>query len=81
MKCKSCQRGFNGMDGNGYQPCTCPPEPPAPPPCRLQCGACGFTASEPAYKHFCWTGILMASALLAIPAILFAAVIASWLRA
>jgi len=59
----------------------CPPEPPVPPPRRLQCAACGFTASEPEYRHFCWAGILMGAALLAIPAILLAASIAEWISA
>ncbi len=25
MKCDSCKKGFNGMNGMGYQPCSCPP--------------------------------------------------------
>lgn len=23
-RCESCRRGFNGRNGNGYQPCGCP---------------------------------------------------------
>lgn len=43
MKCNSCINGYNGRNGNGYQPCCCseppkipaecvvtPPEPPKP---------------------------------------------------
>lgn len=25
MKCNSCMKGYNGTNGNGYQPCSCPP--------------------------------------------------------
>lgn len=25
MKCSSCKNGFNGRNGNGYQPCSCKP--------------------------------------------------------
>ncbi len=31
-KCNSCEKGYNGRNGNGYQPCGC--RPPEPPPCR-----------------------------------------------
>jgi len=23
MECNSCKKGFNGRNGNGYQPCSC----------------------------------------------------------
>lgn len=23
-KCESCKNGYNGENGNGYQPCSCP---------------------------------------------------------
>lgn len=35
--CSSCKKGFNGKNGNGYQPCgrkRTPPSPPVPPPMR-----------------------------------------------
>lgn len=43
------------------------PPPPEPPPCRRQCGACGYTAPEPEYKHTCWYGISIISALALLP--------------
>lgn len=33
-KCNSCTKGYNGSNGNGYQPCSCRPKPPPPPPPR-----------------------------------------------
>ena len=36
QNCKSCRRGFNGQNGNGYMPCSCnketKPEYVPPPP-------------------------------------------------
>lgn len=31
-KCLSCVSRLNGKDGNGYQPCSCRPPAPPPPP-------------------------------------------------
>ena len=40
---------------------------PIPPPCRLSCGFCGYTASEPEYNHICWSAISLAILLMTIP--------------
>lgn len=32
MKCKSCAKGYNGRNGNGYQPCDCLPSKLNTPP-------------------------------------------------
>lgn len=33
-KCPACRNGYDGTNGNGYQPCSCRPAPPPPPPKR-----------------------------------------------
>ena len=43
------------------------PEPPKPPPCRLQCAFCGYEAPKPEYKHTCWSAILLSIALFMMP--------------
>ena len=30
--CESCKKGFNGRNGNGYQPCGCKPPKPSEQP-------------------------------------------------
>jgi hypothetical protein len=30
--CESCEKGFNGRNGNGYQPCGCKPTKPSEQP-------------------------------------------------
>lgn len=34
-KCNSCTIGYDGRNGNGYQPCNCRPKPPPGPPLRI----------------------------------------------
>jgi hypothetical protein len=31
-KCESCKKGYNGRNGNGYQPCGCKPIGEGTPP-------------------------------------------------
>ena len=46
-------------------------EPPDPPPCRVQCGTCGYTANKSEYKHICWAGIFLGISLALIPLSIF----------
>lgn len=55
MNCDNCRNCSCGEKVE-QQPSACPPKEPTPPPCRLSCSACGFTAPENEYKHDCEIG-------------------------
>ena len=55
---------------------TLPPPPPKPPECILECGFCRYRDKESQYKHNCWTAIICAISMIAIPvAIIFSDVL------